>query len=149
VRQPSVICSIAAAFLVAAPAALAGPTVETDSTVSGTQIHQELNFGADAIHYWFKAENAAGMPEFCVTLKLQRKKGKSWRGIGRGSRKGLTDCCDHGNTDCFPRETLGVWDLFLYPRGKLERKVRRGRLRIHASTDLGPSLVLRLGHQGS
>jgi hypothetical protein len=117
--------------------------VEEDVTVDGTKIHHEINLLSGDFHYFFKARNANGVPEFCVTLRLERKRAGEWRGIGGGVQRRRHFCCDAGNSKCRPNGATGVWDLFVYPTDRLRRRLRNGRLRLHGFTDLGPSLVLR------
>jgi hypothetical protein len=126
----------------AASSAIAGPQASSDSVVDGTHIHQEINvWGPDTIHYWFRAENPAGVRPFCVTLRLERKTSSGWRGIGKKGRD--QGCCPQPDEECFS-ETSGAWDLFLYPRGKIRRKVMDGSLRIRGFSDFGPELTLRI-----
>jgi hypothetical protein len=129
--------------LVAASPSSAAPSVESDVSVDGTKIHQEINVLAGDLHYWFKGTNASGVPEFCVTLRLERKRGGGWERIGRGIRRHRHFCCDADNPKCRPDSSTGVWDLFVYPNDRLWRRIKKGRLRVHAFTDLGPSLILR------
>ena len=127
---------------------IAGPAVESDSTVGGARVHQEINFWDPEIHYWIHVHGASGVSPFCVTLRLEKRVDGDWQGIGIDSRqrRGVKECCPtpHQGETCGSSATDSYWDLFLYPQGRLLRKVRHGRLRIHGFTDLGPSLALRL-----
>jgi hypothetical protein len=144
-RRLLVISAVATVALCAAvPSAIAGPHAQSDSEVSGTRIRQAINVVPDAIHFWFHASNPAGVSPFCVTLQLERKGPNGWQGIGMSSRRGIKECCPQPDEECFPTETVGVWDLFIYPRGKLLRRVEKGRLRIRGFSDFGPSVSLRL-----
>jgi hypothetical protein len=144
VKRVSLIVMLAA-MAVIPPVAVAGPHVASDAEVDGTQVHQEINYrDSQTIHYWIHASNPAGVRPFCVTLRLEKKGKNGWQGIGMGSRKGVRECCPQPDEECFPTETDGNWDLFVYPRGKTARRVANGRLRIHGFSDFGPSIVLRL-----
>ena len=131
------------AVLASPNAATAAPHAESDAVVEGTAIHQELTVWRDAIHFWFRASNQSGVPDYCVTLQLERKLGGQWEPIVSSSQRGLTQCCPEVAEEC-RTETDGYWDLFLYPKQRLRRQIERGDLRIRAFSDFGPSLALRL-----
>ena len=110
--------------------------------VGTTEIHQEINYSNFAVHFWFHAHDPSGVDPFCVTLQLERKSEGAWEGIGMSNQRGRTACCPQPDEECFTA-TDGYWDLFLYPREKLRRRIKQGDLRIRAFSDFGPSLVLR------
>jgi hypothetical protein len=143
-RVPAVLALTGVALVAAACPALAGPHAASDSVVDGTQVHQEINvWKPDTIHYWFHATNPEGVRPFCVTLQLERKSDGDWKRIGKGSARDRA-CCPQPEEECFPTATEGVWDLFLYPKGTLRRRVMDGRIRIRGFSDFGPAITLRL-----
>jgi len=144
---------VLAGALVTAAAASAGglagsgPSVESDSVVGSSTVHQEINVLGSDFHYWIRVRDPEGPPPFCVTLELERKRNGRWEGLGidPGQHRGVRECCPdpHAGESCESSETMSAWDLFVYPRPGSLRKLRAGKLRVRGSTDLGPSLALR------
>ncbi len=127
---------------IAAPAS-AATKVESDTRDGNRELHQELNIerGPGAfwtLHYWTAVRDPDGFEPYCVTLRLERKsRRRGWRGLGKGSDRHSRDCFDATS------ETEAYWDAFVYPRKKLKRNFRRGKVRLHGWTDLGGDITFR------
>jgi hypothetical protein len=134
-------------FCVASSVAAAPhPHAESDALVGGSKIHQEITvWGADTIHYWIVVRDPAGVGPFCMTFQFERKSAAGWRRAG-GKNGRDRACCPQPTPDeaCASDPTVAAWDLFLTPGKRLIDDVRSGSLRMHGSTDLGASIVLRL-----
>jgi hypothetical protein len=135
------------AMLLTAAVADAKPGTRSEASVGTTKVTQVVNLIGGSPHHWIHVEDPNGAPAFCVTFRLERKNGGSWRGLGRGSDRLSRECCpreDESDDGCYRGPGNAFWDSFVYPRGKLKREFTEGKLRVRAIPSVGPSVTLRL-----
>lgn len=124
--------------------ASAGPTVESTISDGDRTIRQQLAISTSTtVHYHVAANDPTGLYPFCVRLRLEKKTREGWRGIGRDSQRLSRDCFDKPSDAESSSEAVARWDAFVYPRGRLAKRFKNGKLRAHGSTDLGADIAFR------
>ena len=146
-RNVIIFVAVAMAFCASAVATAAQhPHAESDATIEGATIHQEITvWGRDTITYLIVVRNPAGVGPFCMTFQLERKSSSGWRRAGGKDGRDRACCPDpNPDEDCGSDPAHQGWPLSLYPRKSIRDDVASGRLRMRGFSDFGPSITLRL-----
>jgi hypothetical protein len=100
---------------------------------------QRLHVRPGVIHHFVKVTDPDGFEPYCVTTVVERRRAIGWEPLSGKSPRTRRE-------QCFPSTAASTvsWDSFVYPNVATYRALKRGKLRVVGSIDLGARLVVRL-----
>jgi hypothetical protein len=123
-------CMLTAFFVGAASGAQVSDRVKTDGMI----VRQTITFEHRVAKYRLKGRSRHKISHYVATFRFERRTRTGWKTVGMPNRTRIRQRPQHGVD----------FRAGLYPDPNQVRQIRRGHLRLHGSTDLHASLVLRL-----
>lgn len=144
-RRAGIVLATLGTLLMFSSVASAGTVAESHTKYGNRTLLQRFILLGRAIDYNVVADDPDGLLPFCVTVQLERRTKHGWRAVDKSSKRSYRHECLK-TPEQAARSTSSThvgWDTFIYPTSRLSKKFKRGKLRIHGSTNLGGDLTYR------